>query len=123
MYWTGEAFLEAFVQNVRVANATATPNPASPTPDAATQAGPPPTATAAIILPPTATPRPTATAVGASAGSPGSDPDSSSGAVGRLDGGVLGRAFLAGVRLTLISFLILGAYASARAALRLRPRR
>ena len=123
VYYSDTAFLEAFVQSVRVENATPTPS---------VSAAETPTPPVAITLPPLATPTSTATAPGIQlpptgtplAGGAGNGsalpPDTSS---TRINGGLIGQAFLAGVRLTVICFLLLAAYAGVRAALRLRPRR
>ncbi|MCC7359337.1 MAG: hypothetical protein IT317_07665 [Anaerolineales bacterium] len=113
------AYLETFVANVQVQNST----PAAPT-DLPATAGPTPTETPAptattplIELPPTAT---TAPAAGGGAG-----PNDDGGALinvpaGRINVEMIGAAFLDGVRLTAIAFLILGAYAGLRALLRWR---
>jgi hypothetical protein len=126
VYWTDRAFLEAFVQNVRIENATPTPIAAEeaietplplPSPEPTTPAGTP-EATPIIVLPATSTPRPTANAaiiIGGDSGAADTIP--------RLNSHTLGNAFLEGVRLTLIIFLLLGGYAGLRAALRSRPRR
>jgi hypothetical protein len=115
--------LEAFVQNVRLQNATPTASAATeaatPGPEAQPSLTPAPSATPAIILPPTATARPTEASAAASPG--GQAPGDS--APIRINAQVVGSAFLAGVRLTLISFLLLGAYLSLKAILRARPRR
>ena len=112
------AYLETFVANVRVQNNT----PAAPTQPAATE-GPPASATPAasatapvIELPPTATAR--ATTVGGSSSS-GDDPVVDV-PVGRIDADMISAAFFDGVRLTVVVFLILAAYASLRAVLRWR---
>lgn len=114
------AYLETFVANVRVQNST--PAPAVGTPEVPT-AGPTPTETPAptattplIDLPPTATPR--ATTVGGS--SPGDDSPAADAPPGRINVDMVGAAFLDGVRLTVIGFLILAAYAGLRAVLRWR---
>ncbi len=108
--------LEALVLNVQVVNASPTPA-SSPTegPAEAATATPPPTEPA-IILPPTATLRPTAVPaqIGFSPPPVGAEP--------RFNAAFIRAAFLAGVRLTLIGFLLLGAYVSLRAALRARPK-
>src|SRR5437868_8320809 len=122
VYYSDTAYLEAFVQNVRVENATPTPQVS-----AAETATPP----VAITLPPLATATATATAPGIelpATGTPlagGGDtsalpPDTG---ITPINADVIGHAFLAGVRLTVVCFLLLAAYASVRAALRLRPRR
>jgi hypothetical protein len=124
VYYSDTAYLEAFVQNVRVQNAT---------PTAAVSSPQTPTPPVAITLPPLATATPTATAPGIelpptgtplAAGTDGNGsalpPDTTS---TPINGGVIGQAFLAGVRLTVVCFLLLAAYASVRATLRLRPRR
>jgi hypothetical protein len=123
------AFLEAIVGSVRVQNATPTP-PLGP----GTEPGPSPTpqlpATATqpvIVLPPTATPRATTVAAlpgdGNAGPGPNVPPNDGAGDGPRISGGLVGLAFAAGVRLTLISFLLLAAYVSLKAALRARPRR
>jgi hypothetical protein len=125
MFWEESTFLEAFVQNVRVQNATPTPAPTStllPSTDAvsgeAGAATPGPSATPVIVLPATSTPRPTADASDPGGGSP----PASDGAP-RIYPGLMGTAFLTGVRFSMVSFLILGAYVSFRSLLRSRPRR
>jgi hypothetical protein len=127
VFYADGAFLEAFVGNLRVQNATPTP-PFGPGTEVA---GPSPTpavpATATqpvIVLPPTSTPRATTVAVvvNGSTGNPSAPADNEAGGP-RFTGGLIGVAFAAGVRLTLISFLLLAAYASLKAALRARPRR
>ena len=121
VYGSPDSFLEALVPDVRVANATPTAPPSLP--DAT--ATPAPSATvAAIDLPPTSTPRPTTVSVLPGPAGDDSDPppaDSSGGP--RISGSIISQAFIAGVRLTLIAFLLLAAYASLRAVLRTRPRR
>ena len=77
-----------------------------------------PTATATptapgIELPPTSTP------LAGGDGNGDLPPDSG---IAAINARVIGQAFLAGVRLTVICFLLLAAYASLRAVLRLRPR-
>ncbi len=120
VFYGNDTFLETLVPNVRVQNATPTPAPpATLTPEAGL-----PTATSAptqavILLPPTSTPRPSPTA--AAAGPDGGLPPADS--APPINGQLLAAAFGAGVRLTLIGFLLLAAYASLRAALRARPRR
>jgi hypothetical protein len=124
VYYSDTAYLEAFVQNVRVQNATPTvvvSAPETPTPPVAITLPPLATATATatapgIELPPTTTPL----AGGAGRGDGALPPDSGT---TRINAAVIGQAFLAGVRLTVVCFLLLAAYASVRAALRLRPRR
>jgi hypothetical protein len=126
VYFSDTAYLEAFVPNIRVQNSAPTQpppaaTPGSPTPpdvDITLPATPTPTAPG-IDLPPTATAQPTV--VAGQAGGP-SGPPATGGAI-RINGVLIGTAFLAGVRLTLISFVILGAYAALRAVLRMRPRR
>jgi hypothetical protein len=119
VFYGENAYLETFVANVRVQNTTPTPPALLPEPTTAVPAAtvtPGPTDTApAIALPPTTTPRPTTIAGGAP---PGGQP--APGAPVRINAGLVGAAFLAGVRLTLIAFLLLGAYASLRAVLRFR---
>lgn len=112
------AYLETFVANVRVQNSTAAaptalPPTAGPTPTET----PAPTATTPLIdLPPTATPR--ATTVGG--GSAGGDDPAADVPAGRINLDMVTAAFFDGVRLTVIGFLILAAYASLRAVLRWR---
>lgn len=121
---TAPAYLEAFVQNVRVQNATPTAVVSAvetSTPPVAITLPPLATATATatapgIELPPTTTPL----AGGSGNGDSALPPDTGT---TRINAAVIGQAFLAGVRLTVICFLLLAAYASVRAALRLRPRR
>jgi hypothetical protein len=109
-----------------VQNTAPTQPPPAVTPGTATPPGvditlpatPTPTAPG-IDLPPTATAQPTAVP-GQSGGSGG--PASTGGSI-RINGALIGAAFLAGVRLTVISFVLLGVYAAVRAALRASPRR
>ena len=126
VYFSDTAYLETFAPNIRVQNAT----PAAPTPEVLLDTPTPPgvditlpaTATATVAgidLPPTATAQP-ASGGGQSGGS-GAAP--SAGAPIRINGALIGAAFMAGVRLTLLSFLFLTVYASVRALLRARPRR
>ncbi|MEP7357455.1 MAG: hypothetical protein ABI847_09480 [Anaerolineales bacterium] len=125
VFFSDTAYLEAFVPNIRVQNSAPTQpapvaTPGSPTPpgvDITLPATPTPTAPG-IDLPPTATAQ--ATASSGQTGGP-SGPPAAGGAI-RINGALIGTAFLAGVRLTLISFVILGAYAALRAVLRMRPR-
>lgn len=122
VYYSDTAYLEAVVQNVQVMNSTTTPSAA--TLDTATPAVaitlPPlasPTASAtvpAIELPPTGTP---------AAGGPGSGSSVAPPGATRISAALIAAAFTSGVRLSVISFLLLAAYASVRAALRVRPRR
>jgi hypothetical protein len=123
VYYSDTAYLEAFVQNVRVQNAT---------PTAEVSAAETPTPPVAITLPPLATATATATAPGIelpATGTPlagGGDNTSAlppGTGISQINAQVIGQAFLAGVRLTVVCFLLLAAYASIRAALRLRPRR
>jgi hypothetical protein len=120
VFYGENAYLETFVGNVRVQNSTPTapsPLPEPATPEPAASATPGPTNTApAIALPPTATPR--ATTVAGSGPQQGGPPGPDTPI--RINAGVVAAAFLAGVRLTLIAFLLLGAYASLRAVLRFR---
>jgi hypothetical protein len=122
VFYTDGAFLEAIVGNVRVQNATPTPSLGGPPEPTATLALPATATQPVIVLPPTSTPRATTVAVepggGAEAPPPGTG---GSGAI--ISGDLLVLAFAAGVRLTLIGFLLLAAYVSLRAALRARPRR
>lgn len=121
VYWSDRDFLEAVVRNVRVQNAQPTLPPPTDTPVPLPTAIEPtltPAATLpAINLPPTFTPPPTANA-GA-----GAEVNSTSGTTPRLNGTLIGEAFLAGVRLTVICFAFLGAYAGLQALWRRRPRR
>jgi hypothetical protein len=126
VYFSDTAYLEAFVTNIRVQNSAPTqPAPVTtaetPTPpdvDITLPATSTPTAPG-IDLPPTATAQPT-TGPGQTGGPGGPAP---TGSAIRINGALISAAFLAGVRLTLISFVILGAYVTLRAALRARPRR
>jgi hypothetical protein len=123
VYFSDTAYLEAFVQNVRVENTT---------PTAEVSAAETPTPPVAITLPPLATASDTPTApgielpatatplAGGGAGDSALPPDSG---IAQINASVIASAFLAGVRLTVVCFLLLAAYASIRAALRLRPRR
>lgn len=125
VFYADGAFLEALVGNVRVLNATPTPSlgnaPPGPSPT------PPLPATATqpvIILPPTSTPRATTVAaLEPNGGGDSSAPPAGGDGGPRIGGGVIAVAFAAGVRLTLIAFLLLAAYVSLKAALRARPRR
>ena len=120
VYWSDRSYLEAFARNVRVQNATPTPPP-QPTATGTE----PPTALAVeaaateplIALPPTSTPRPTLGAPGVSGGGP------TAGFTSRLNAQAIASAFFDGVRFTFIAFLLMGAYAGLRAALRSRARR
>jgi hypothetical protein len=128
VYYSETAFLEAFVQNVRVQNATPTPvviAPETPTPPVAITLPPLATATATatapgIQLPPTIEPTLNRTPLAGGEGGNPLPPDTST---TRISSGLIGQAFLSGVRLTVVCFLILAAYAAVRAALRIRPRR
>ena len=122
VYYSDTAYLEAFVQNVRVQNATPTAEviaPETPTPPVA------------ITLPPLATATPTPTAPGIElppTSTPLAGGDANGGlppgaGIAAINANVIAQAFLAGVRLTVVCFLLLAAYASIRAMLRLRPRR
>ncbi len=122
VFYGDDAFLEAFVGNLRVQNATPTPAVGAGTEPAGPSPTPPLPATATqpvIVLPPTSTPRATTVAVQPSGGDNGPPADAGP----RFSTGLIGVAFAAGVRLTLIGFLLLAAYVSLRAALRARPRR
>jgi len=126
VYFSDTAYLEAFVPNIRVQNSAPTQPPPVATPGSATPPGvditlpatPTPTAPG-IDLPPTATARPTGVPgqIGGSGG-----PAPAGGSI-RINGALIGAAFLAGVRLTVISFVLLAVYAAVRAALRASPRR
>src|SRR5579859_280591 len=123
VYYSDTAYLEAFVQNVRVQNAAPTALPG-----AAATVTPP----VAITLPPLATTTATATAPGIELPPTGTPLAGGGGDSGnalppdagnvRLSAELLGQAFVAGVRLTVICFLLLAGYAALRAAFRLRPR-
>ncbi len=116
VFWTERLFLEAFVRDVHVQNATPTPPPLPPltlTPSAVAA-----TATPVIVLPPTSTPRPT-TAV-ASANTTGRP---ASTAPSWLDNQIIGQAGLTGLALTASLFVLLGLYLGFKAALRYRPKR
>lgn len=115
------AYLETFVANVRVQNSTqAAPTALPATAGPAPTETPAPTATTPLIdLPPTATAAPVTTG-----GGDGS-PSTGGGSIidvpaGRINAEMISAAFVDGVRLTVIAFLILGAYASLRAVLRWR---
>ena len=116
VYWTERLFLEAFVRDVHVQNATPTPPPplpVTPTPSAVAAS-----ATPVIVLPPTSTPRPTMVVASANTtGRPGSTAPS------WLDLQIIGRAGLTGLALTASLFLLLGLYRGFKAALRYRPKR
>ena len=126
VYFSDTAYLEAFVPNIRVQNTAPTqPAPAAtlatgtpPGVDITLPATPTPTAPG-IDLPPTATARPTSIP-GQSSGSGG--PASTGGSI-RINAALISAAFLAGVRLTVIGFVLLAVYAAVRAALRASPRR
>ena len=122
-YGDGSAFLEAVVGNIRVQNATPTPGLGNPPPGPSPTESVPATATQpVIVLPPTSTPRATTVAQPVGGGPVGPAPGDGGGAA-PISAGLVSTAFAAGVRLTLISFLLLAAYVSLRAALRARPRR
>ncbi len=126
VYWSERDFLETFVRRVRIQNATPTATPAAPTPAAIGTPTPRPTDVTtlagaagtqpAIALPPTSTPRPTP-------GQPGIIGGSSPAIATRLNARLIAGAFLNGVRLTLIIFVLLGVYVGLRAFLRSRSRR
>jgi hypothetical protein len=125
VYFSETAYLEAFVPNIRVQNTAPTQPAPVTTPDTPTPPDVditlPATSTPiapGIDLPPTATARPTL-----AAGQAGGSSGPASGGPIRINGALIGAAFLAGVRLTVISFVLLAAYATVRAALRARPRR
>lgn len=127
VYWSERDFLEAFVHNIRIQNATPTPPPeatltptALPNLDTPAVSSTPSAATATqplIVLPPTSTPRP-ATG-GGSLTSNGASPGSSSG----LNTALLKGSFVEGVKFSLIGFGLLGIYVGVRTALRSRRRR
>jgi hypothetical protein len=116
VFYGDNAYLEAFVANVRVLNSTPTaPAPTLPPPTAGPTATPGPTHTApAIELPPTATARATSSA----SSGPNGDEDLPPGAPGPINLDMVGRAFGTGVRLTVLAFSILGAYVTLRALIR-----
>jgi hypothetical protein len=124
VYYSDTAYLEAFVQNVRVENATPTPivnAPETPTVPVAITLPPLATATATatppgIQLPPTGTP------LAGGQGGNALPPDTST---TRISAGLIGQALMAGVQLTVVCFLLLAAYAGLRAVLRTQrgPRR
>ncbi len=117
VFYGDEAYLETFVANVRVQNATPTPPPPTlepPTPGPTATPGPTNTAPA-IDLPPTATARPTTAAGGGAPAGPGDPP---TGGPGQINLDMVGAAFVSGMRLTGIAFLILGAYVALKAVLR-----
>ena len=123
VFYSDTAYLEAFVQNVRVQNATSTTvvsAPETPTPPVAITLPPLATATATPTAPGIELPPTTAPLSGGTGGGSALPPDTG---ITRINAAVIGQAFLAGVRLTVVCFLLLAAYASVRAALRLRPRR
>src|SRR5947209_12430549 len=109
VYYSDTAYLEAFVQDVRVQNAAPTSVASAPQPA---------TVPVAITLPPLATATPTATApgielpptvtplAGGGSGSSALPPDAST---TPINAAVITQAFLAGVRLTVVCFLILAA--------------
>ncbi len=121
VFYADGAYLESFVANVRVQNNSLTQPPPTAGPPATET--PAPTATVPVIdLPPTATLSP---------GSSGSTDDGSTGQpddggslidipAGRLNTDLITGAFMDGVRLTVISFLMLAAYVALRAVLRWR---
>jgi hypothetical protein len=116
VFYGDNAYLETFVANVRVANATPTAPPPTlepPTPGPTATAGPTNTAPA-IALPPTSTARPTTVA----GGGPASAGDPPPAEAGPLNLDMVGAAFVGGVRLTAIAFLLMAAYVSLKAVLR-----
>ncbi len=127
VYWSDRDFLETLVRRVRVQNATPTMTLTPPSPEATGTPAPPPIAstppTAAsgtqpvIALPPASTPRPTPGPVGL-VGSNGSPVITT-----RLNAKMVADAFLNGMRLTVVIFALLGAYAGLRAVVRSRWRR
>lgn len=120
VFYGENAYLETFVPNVLVQNSTPTapaPTPAPPTAVAPAASTPDPTSTPpSIDLPPTATQR----AAVSAGGGPGSPASPGTSAPVRINASLIGVAFLAGVRFTLAAFLLLGAYAAMRTALRFR---
>lgn len=130
IYWSERDFLEAFVHNVRVQNATPTLPPEAnltptlmpnlDTPAPLVESSTPSVATATqplIVLPPTSTPRP---ATGGGNSTINGEPTSSS---SRLNAVLIQGSFLEGVKFSLIGFALLGIYAGVRTALRSRRRR
>jgi hypothetical protein len=129
VYWSERDFLEAFVHNTRVQNATPTPEPeatSTPTPPNLDTATPlagsatPSAATATqplIILPPTSTPRPV---IGAGNSTKNGEPASNS---FLLNTALIRSSFLNGVKFSLIGFVLLGVYVGVRTAMRSRRRR
>ena len=127
VYWSDRDFLETFVGRVRVQNATPTVTLAPPAAEATGTPAPLPIASTTpaaasgtqpvIALPPTSTPRPTPGPVGL-VGSNGSPVITT-----RLNAKMVSDAFLNGVRLTVVIFALLGAYAGLRAIVRSRWRR
>jgi len=129
VYWSERDFLEAFVHNLRVQNATPTPEPeatltpAPPNPDTATPlagSATPSAATATpplILLPPTSTPRPVA---GSGNSTNNGEPTSNS---FLLNTALIRSSFLNGVKFSLIGFVLLGIYVGIRTATRSRRRR
>ncbi len=129
VYWSERDFLEAFVHNIHVQNATPTPEleapltPTPPNPDTATPlagSATPSAATATqalIVLPPTSTPRPV---IGAGSSTNNGKPTSNS---FLLNTALIRSSFLNGVKLSLIGFALLGIYVGLRAATRSRRRR
>lgn len=122
VFYTDGAFLEALVGNVRVQNATPTASVGGLPEATATQSVPATATQSVIVLPPTSTPRATTVAV-EPGGGPEAPPPATGGPAPRISGSLVALAFAAGIRLTLIGFLLLAAYVSLRAALRARPRR
>jgi hypothetical protein len=117
VFYGENAYLETFVANVRVQNSTPTPpaaTPLPPTPAPSATAGPTNTAPA-IELPPTPTVRATTITGGGPPGGQDNGPSAEGGPI-NLDRVVT--AFIGGVRLTALVFLILGAYVVFRALLR-----
>jgi hypothetical protein len=116
VFYGENAYLESFVANVRVQNATPTsPPPATEPPPLGPTETPGPAGTVPVIaLPPTATPRPTTVLGGGAPGGEAAPP----GSPGPINLDMVLQAFLSGIRLTGIAFLILGAYVVLRAALR-----
>jgi hypothetical protein len=121
VFYADGAYLETFVANVRVQNSTPAAPTAVPTIGLPATETPAPTATTPVIeLPATST-----AVAGDNAGGAEGNPTGPSNPLidvpaGRINTDMISAAFLDGVRLTVISFLILGAYVALRAVLRWR---